>query len=787
MNKTILILFAVMALHVFSEAQEITMPACQPVWKYAMTGSEIGLNSLQYFDYDGDGLLELVVGTHSGANYKCSYWYKVEYDPLTMSFNQVWVSPYYQYDNYGPTVIESFDADNDGLPEIVVGYSNSLVDIIDPVTMVTEASFKIPSWDEEVIYRIIRADADNDGEEEIVCCTTNATYLMHPGSYTSDLKIWYGAKDMRCGNVDSVAGLELVYGNGSVVNITNGQPQQLWDFTTIADTYRKPIRLFDLDTDGIMEIFYLNDGDLIIYDAVHKQERLRILHQYDEISDVLVADTYTGNGREIILGRGNGITFHNLEGELVREYKNYNQSGANGIFINDIDKDGDKDLIFASGGGSSTSDKFTICNLQLNELLYESPILEGPVWGFKIADTDNDGRNEFVFLNNDYNTIMTCLDPAERKVKWQGAMPGMDNYYTGVDAYDISDFDNDGDNEIVHLSDHWETKVTVINARTHEIEWVNSFPDADDYRMNSIMIKDADQDGMQEFITGNANHIYFVNPVDFSIEWSSPEEWTSEYYGSGTSFKIANTDTDPNLELVWLTDGKMLVVDCYNKQLELEVDNIRAFTLFDLDKDGISEIFYSGYIDWQGSELGYINGITGEKTVFSDQYYSDIAVFDVPGRTTPVVAGFSYGNLYFLTIDGRSITEPLAITGNVYYNNHNQLCITDYDNNGVNELFVQTNETLNEIDLSCYSPLWLDEPEDLTNQSIELYPNPAGGTIFFKTVPRGEATVYNSQGSEVMRIPAGTRSADVSNLCSGLYLLKVVAVNQQLVTKFIKR
>lgn len=777
-------MIAFLALHVTLKAQQVTMPACAPVWKYALPGSQLGLNTLQCYDYDGDGLQELIVGVHNGGDYTCNYWYKLEWDAVNEKFDQVWVSQFYKYDDaHLPSVIESFDADNDGQPEIVVGYSDSRVDVIDPVTMNTDASFEIPAWDDEVIFRIIRADADNDGQDEIVCCTTNATYLMNVGSYTSDIKIWYGAKDMRCGNVDALPGVELVYGNGSVVNLSNGQPQLLWDFTTTADNYRKPVKLFDLDTDGILEIFYLND-DLFIYDAVNKQQRLMISHGYDEITEVLVADTDEGDGREIILGRDDGLTFYDLEGVYDREYRDPYQSGAYGMKICDIDNDGKQEMVFTSGGGSSVEDRVNIYDLQMDKVVYKSPVVSGPIRGFKVADADSDGTNEFIFLNGEYDVKMTYMNPVDRTVEWLAPTPGSTGY-NSVMAYDISDFDNDGEMEMVHLSHDTYESVTVTNALTHEIEWVKTLPYGDEYTMQSIMIKDADQDGMQEFVTASSNYINFIDPVDFTIEWTSPAEWSSGYYTTDAEFTIANTDADQNLEMVWLSGKGMLVIDCYTKQLEYEMNNVRQISLYDLDQDGISEIFFSVYVDWQGTELGYVNCVTGEKTIFSIEYFTEIAVLPVPGRNTPVLAGMRYGDLFFMTIDGKGITEPITITDNDYTSSYNQLYLNDYDKDGIKELFVIVYASINEFDLSCYLPLSFEEP--VTESPIRLSPNPATDIISFGTTGlTTDATIINMQGQAIIHLAAGTLRADVSELPSGVYVIRPVSGNHSSPTRFIK-
>lgn len=786
MNKILITLLGLLVFSITLKSQTITMPGCEPVWRYSVTGSGIGVNRMQCHDYDGDGNVELIIGVHNLDMYGCSYWYKMEYNPVTGGFDQKWVSSFNGYDDEAPTVFESFDCDNDGSFEILAGYSNSKVEVYDPVTMQREAVFEIPSWDEEEIFRIIKADADNDGEEEIVCCTNNATYLIHAGSYAYDTKFWYGARNMRCGNVDSDPALELVYTDGSVVRVTNGIAELLWDFA--APTYypRKLIELYDLDSDGMQEILFV-DTDLLVYDADTQTEKFRIDKSSDyDINDILFADTQTGNGIELILGADDGPEFYTLEGVFNRELYDYGLSGTVGMNIADLNDDGINELLFTSGYYSSSEDYLNVYNFQTNEITWQSRKFEGPFYCLKVSDADNDGNNELIFLNDDYNSVMSFMDSFTRKIEW---LTFPESYYFGqTKHFDIADFDNDGDKEIVQITgDYSGSKVSTVNARTHVTESSHEFTT---YSFSKIKIADADLDGMHDFILCNNDYLYIVNPADYSIVWNSPLEWVSEYGSSGkTVIETGNTDHDANVEIIWYTGGSLFVVDGFTKQLEMYVENIRDFFLYDLEKDGISEIFYCEWVSgvW-ASNVGYFNGESGEKILLkiANTDIDEMVLFDVPGRTQPVMAGIGTGMITFMTIDSSGTTEPYRVTSNTYNDNPDDLIVTDYNNDGISELLVLTNEMIIEFDVSCYLPLSMNEPADI--QSLKVWPNPAGDIISFRTQQmQGEATIINIQGQVVMKIPAGAATADVGMLSPGLYLLKVISGNQHYITRFLKQ
>lgn len=73
-------------------------------------------------------------------------------------------------------------------------------------------------------------------------------------------------------------------------------------------------------------------------------------------------------------------------------------------------------------------------------------------------------------------------------------------------------------------------------------------------------------------------------------------------------------------------------------------------------------------------------------------------------------------------------------------------------------------------------------------QPLRLYPNPTCSTLIVKTVENGTLTVLNLGGMLFLKeeITKPSATIDVSNLPSGVYLLKVVGAKEVKVGKFIK-
>lgn len=176
-------------------------------------------------DYDHDGHMEIICSAGGVWQYPF-YWYKLEYDPETESYQQVWISRIYDTENELITVIEVLDTDGDGFPEIMVGHEGAIIEMYDAATMQLKGSITIPVTDMDYnLTRLLLADADNDGTNELVCCTRNTTYLLDCDGYEVERKIAYGSLDMRCGNVDTDPLLELVYSDGRVLRVEPGNPE----------------------------------------------------------------------------------------------------------------------------------------------------------------------------------------------------------------------------------------------------------------------------------------------------------------------------------------------------------------------------------------------------------------------------------------------------------------------------------------------------------------------------------------------------------------------------------
>lgn len=764
------------------------------VWRQAIPGDDIGKNSMHAGDYDGDGRIEIICGASDLHGCQINYWYILKYVPESNSFEQIWVSPYYSAVNGEIIVIEVLDIDGDGQPEILTGNNKSEVFVYDAATKTQKGYFLLPSWDDELVHVIVFADADNDGSPELACCTDNATYFIDPVDFTFKGKIWTGAASMMCGNIDEDSQLELVYSNGIVEQVGDGYTHTSWEFRDVPLNETSVVSLFDIDADGMDEIFYVGDS-IWGYDADQQMLKMILFDDWCGFYAVHFADLNLDGAIEIYAGnRNNNILVFDSAGVKTDEFLN-EANGVTGFISGDFDNDGLPDLAWGTGNSSTEFDYFVIYNPVMDSLLWKSPGMDFSFAGVEVADTDGDGNNEIVTFtessrpttHNRCGPMITIHDATTRKIKWQSDGTLMPDTSEGGNDFDIADVDYDGDMEIVLISDiSYNANIWTFNCKTHDIESNQEFPQLD--RFHALEIADTDHNGELEIVVANNSFLYFIDPIDYSIIWTSHEIESGFSYSKATMF-IGNTDADYNKEVVWLSNSHIYIFDAFTKEYK-HFDDI-SFTsvcLYDYDKDGISEIIGGSYdgriavIDGQTLEIAWLPLTFGSSI-------QSIGVFDVPGKQTPVIAVISDGMLFFSDAAGNKF--PPMLLGYNYYNFTQKIEITDYNGDGISEIFVIYNAMITEFSADSFTSVGIPENNSDAG-SFSVKPNPSDG--IFTLEMSGEFSgpvfveVYSMQGRKVKTAALSDNISEINlgGFPLGIYLLQINAGNKYYYRKLVK-
>lgn len=312
-------------------------------------------------DLDADGTKEIVVSTQEDI---------VAYIFDGFKCVEVWREPRYAADS-----IAIGDLNGDGSKEIVLGarddYAGKSVCVLDGRT-------REMIWRSEKIRQQIKSlrigDVDGDGTAEITAGTADSGVLKAAHVYVFDgvgySQEWV-SQDLKGGirldvgdaNGDGIS--EIVCGtrDGFVYVFDGASRREAFKSSDLGGNVRGVV-IDDLDGDGVSEITVSNaEGDICVFDGISYAEKKRWKRpRTGWISSLAVDDIDNDGQKEIVAGLmvgerlpayGTGYVYV-LDGAtlaLERESEAVAQwIGLSGIVIDDLDNDGQKEIITAGKG-----------------------------------------------------------------------------------------------------------------------------------------------------------------------------------------------------------------------------------------------------------------------------------------------------------------------------------------------------------------------------------------------------------------------------------------------------
>lgn len=140
------------------------------------------------------------------------------------------------------------------------------------------------------------------------------------------------------------------------------------------------------------------------------------------------------------------------------------------------------------------------------------------------------------------------------------------------------------------------------------------------------------------------------------------------------------------------------------------------------------------------------------------------------------LASYSFAQdvtFYIVKTDGTTTSHAMSTNSKIYYSD--------------TQLFFDDNGTTVSYNLSELRKAYFSAPqstEEIENQQLSLYPNPAKDVLNIKNLADNqEVTIYSINGSVIMKtIVSGDTKINVSDLHPGMYVVSA----GNLVSKFIK-
>jgi len=325
--------------------------------------------------------------------------------------------------------------------------------------------------------------------------------------------------------------------------------------------------------------------------------------------------------------------------------------------------------------------------------------------------------------------------------------------------------------------------------------WVNSSKNIYTYDTNSNIIERKEQDWNEatnqwentnkqiRTINGNNNPIQFLNYDWSGTQWIVSYKTTISYISSGIINESLNLNWDGSQ---WVNEGK----STYNYSVNNKFDNI-IYQYWDGNYWVTSKKSnYSYYGNGKISHILSQEWTSNQWQDFDRQEYQLDSNFnrlfninhDLSSGTDPYE---KYEYTYDASVLMSTITHPFNDT--LLYN-------LGFEDNPY------TNKVLNEIQSSFNNGVWEQENrltfhydnttriDDFTNNTINIYPNPAINSIKFDTKHQlNNYQIIDINGKTVMQGNLENKQIDVSNLSNGMYFTILTTEHGKAVKRFIKQ
>ena len=506
------------------------------------------VQDIEFGDGDNDGTDELVVSTENHLNFynpaNLSLKSQISYGPFDFkignvdndTYNEIALSSgkIIEYKNDSVTVEWTYDnsssmdymglsdIDGDGKKELIKTKSCQYINVYDADIQ----SLKYQLTTSQDVASLLLYDVNNDGIDEIIYGDGQWGSVFCYNSVTQQ-KIWripnpeWGSFSLCAGDFNNDDSLRIIWSsnigcsNASRLLVANTVSEKIeWESLAINGPF-SAVEIDDIDGDGKLEIAalsissdnYYESGILSIFDAQTKELKW-------QCDGTFFGQAWTG--------------MYNLK-------------------INDIDNDGNKEIIVAASdcytgriwiidGVNKTIKKDHIYN---NENLDSFNSLE-------VADIDNDSINEII---TGESNKLDIINPDDMSLKWRSATLQSSGEYIPII---VADVDGDSEKEIIACSSY----LYKIKGISHQQFQSSSSG------YSAIALADIDNDGNKEIIAGKTNGtIDIVNPVDFQIKSTINIGNTNKIDG----LQVANLNNDSAPEIIFTSNGNVFFYADSNK------------------------------------------------------------------------------------------------------------------------------------------------------------------------------------------------------------------------------
>ncbi|WP_456437355.1 T9SS type A sorting domain-containing protein [Psychroserpens sp.] len=403
----------------------------------------------------------------------------------------------------------------------------------------------------------------------------------------------------------------------------------------------------DLDGDGDIDVisanYTFNGQNLSWYenldgDGNMGDEQIVTSLPYN-LPFIKCADVDSDGDLDIVASKGNIVWYENLDGNATFSSQNvigspYSSSGYYHFVLNDLDDDGDIDVIVPNGYNDDTEwyENFggSFSSIQLiGAYSYDIGVCE-------VGDFNGDGYKDVI---TNYQGIRLRLNNGDETFTNGGELGNIN--FSGIWSFNVGDIDNDGDLDILAATHHNLNSFWLEN--NGGTEFISHPVGMGPIEIRSTLTSDIDNDGDLDIIVGSSVGIYWFENTNGNLSYDYQH---FVYIDDRMDFIfLSDLDSDGNKDIIGfnITDDELVWFQNEDGNgsfgpkiiISTSCDNPTMAVIGDIDGDGDSDIILSSRDD---NKVAWYNNIDGLGNFGSEQIITsnangiiDVKVSDIDG------------------------------------------------------------------------------------------------------------------------------------------------------------
>ncbi|MBW8331839.1 MAG: T9SS type A sorting domain-containing protein [Prolixibacteraceae bacterium] len=791
-------------------------------WQFGMLGNDLGEAGIIAEDIDNNGSVDIIsTGRYSNDSWEPSdFLTRVEFDKDQNTYITRRIS---NIINQEIQCIQLYDFDQDGTKELYVGLDNGTVAIYNSKSLTKQRLINVSYRGKISVFGpannidcIEFGDINNDSSIDLNVTNGDTTYVLN-NNFELILKIPYGSKYFKIGNIDNDSKNELLYSNGKIIQLNENQITEKYDFYTANKNTQ--IGLSEMNGDGILDVVYSSKDTMYIYDFKSNQLIWSEVWKSDYYSNRYITGLwlydYDGdNIADIFIGDVDWDALYCYNGKTGAKdfsFRDNQGDGVVNIAIADFDNDANPEVIWSTGAGCTCADYFFLYDISTKSKEWQSRHYLGDFKAFDVGDVDNDNNLKIVsgvfgeYLKYYDHGFITVFNAESKQIEWQNDEEIFGAHVEDFTNVKIGDIDNDGENELL-LGIEYAYSSSYVYVFDSQYKVERSFSIDGMSIIIDMEISDIDNDNKNELIITSGtdisgstdpdewqNYIYIFDGETGDLEWKS--EQLAAIGSKIGSLNVGNIDGDDAKEIValkyqsswWSRDTSiMIIIDGISH--EVIKDKSRSYTALgfaDINSDGQHEIVAA-------VDTGKIEIINGSSLETIENYSTTCGIinglkaYDMNNDGKPeLVISDSYTiSLYDLQ---NNQLKWQSDTLNSLVGIYNSLFVGNIDSDSKIEILINANHGIFSFEADYESISNIESVDKKhENSVIRIYPNPVIDkfTLEFVTeIPKSlHVKIYDINGrmvkeNQYQNITNGV-DINISELKSGLYNILIIGNNK---------